>query len=392
MDAFDLELGAEYTVMWDGEAYTTTTQDISAIMGNGTYALGNAAAFDSSFSGNNEPFIIGWNTVGIVILVVDGSTETTHTVGIVQEIEQEEQPETQYGPNDAVLLSYSQNPVEYKNIPKVWLTHPDSTAEDVKLVPFTYGESVSKEVVPDFSGGDMSVDIPAGELVTDLTVKKPEELTPENIPAGKYIAGVGPGTFQGGVETVETTITLDLSGGGMVVVPDQGKAFSKLNIPVPANLIPGNIAEGVNIAGIIGTMAAGGGGSAKFATGIFYSSNVSTVKHNLGVVPDVVFVYQPSIGSSNYVNLAVGVSDGLKSKLGLKYGVIGMSRVSSTTTRASMYPSTGTIEAKAGSYTIIHSATETHVTFGGTAAGYGFATTSQPDYYGYTWVAIGGLT
>ena len=82
MDAFALELGAEYTVMWDGEAYPTTAQDISAAMGDGTYALGNAAAINSAFSGNNEPFIIGWSAIGITILVADGSMNTTHKVGI----------------------------------------------------------------------------------------------------------------------------------------------------------------------------------------------------------------------------------------------------------------------------------------------------------------------
>lgn len=101
-------------------------------------------------------------------------------------------------PNDAVILNYSQNPVEYQNVPKVWLTHPDSTEEEPVLVPFTYGEAVKKTVEPDFAAGDMPVEIPEGELVTELTVKKPEELVPENIPEGMYIAGVGPGTFVGG--------------------------------------------------------------------------------------------------------------------------------------------------------------------------------------------------
>lgn len=84
MDAFTLEPGVEYTVMWDGNSYPVQLQDISAMMGAEAYALGNAAAFDPSFSGNNEPFLIGWNIVGIVILVVDGSTKTTHKVGISQ--------------------------------------------------------------------------------------------------------------------------------------------------------------------------------------------------------------------------------------------------------------------------------------------------------------------
>lgn len=207
IEVFTLEPNAEYTVLWDGEAYKTIAQDVSAALGDGAYALGNAAAFDSSFSGNNEPFIIGWSTVGIVILVVDGSTETTHTVGIVQEIEQEEQPETQYGPNDAVILSYSQTPVVYEEIPKVWLTHPDSTEEAPKLVPFTYGEVVEgMEIDLDFSAGnDMKITAPDGYLVKEAKILKPENLKPDNIAKDVEIAGVT-GTHEGGGSTADHTI------------------------------------------------------------------------------------------------------------------------------------------------------------------------------------------
>lgn len=60
-------------------------------------------------------------------------------------------------------------------------------------------------------------------------------------------------------EPVEATVDVDWSGGDMVVTPDEGKVFSSVNIPAPENLIPQNIAEGVNIAGIIGALTAGGG-------------------------------------------------------------------------------------------------------------------------------------
>lgn len=105
--------------------------------------------------------------------------------------------EETYGPQDAVILNYSQTPVNYEGVPKVWLTHPDSTEEAPVLVPFTYGEAVSKTVEPDFSGGYMEVPIADGELVTGLTITKPVDLVPEKIAAGEYIAGVGPGTHQG---------------------------------------------------------------------------------------------------------------------------------------------------------------------------------------------------
>lgn len=100
---------------------------------------------------------------------------------------------------DIKVKGYSGNEIEYSNVPKVWLSAQESTEETPVLVPFTYGEAVSKTVEElDFSEGDMSVDIAEGELVTELTIKPPENLTPENIPDGMYIAGVGPGTFAGG--------------------------------------------------------------------------------------------------------------------------------------------------------------------------------------------------
>lgn len=59
---------------------------------------------------------------------------------------------------------------------------------------------------------------------------------------------------------VERTVELDFSGGNVAVTPEDGQMFSAVNIPVPANLIPANIAEGVTIAGIPGALAPNAGG------------------------------------------------------------------------------------------------------------------------------------
>lgn len=61
-------------------------------------------------------------------------------------------------------------------------------------------------------------------------------------------------------QAVEKTIDPDFSTGDMEVIPEEGQVFSKVGISKPDNLIPGNIAEGVDIAGIVGTLASGGGG------------------------------------------------------------------------------------------------------------------------------------
>lgn len=75
------------------------------------------------------------------------------------------------------------------------ITVPSS--EGYNKIPFTYGEAVSKTVEPDFSAGDMAVEIPEGQLVNELTITKPETLIPENIAAGIAVAGII-GTHRGG--------------------------------------------------------------------------------------------------------------------------------------------------------------------------------------------------
>ena len=101
--------------------------------------------------------------------------------------------------NDVSVLNYSQTPVIYQGVPKIWLSHPEGTEEAPKRVPFTYGEVVENvEIQLDFSEGDMQVYVPNGCLVKDAKILKPIDLKPDNIPQGMYIAGVGPGIFAGG--------------------------------------------------------------------------------------------------------------------------------------------------------------------------------------------------
>lgn len=253
-----LVIGQEYTVRFDGVEYTCVCFDASAVIPN-TVGLGNGTPL--GLPGNGEPFAVQW-TAGqeqITVFCFYDTQPTEHTVSIynatTEEPETPEEPENPaINSNDAVLLSYSQNPVVYNNIPKVWLTHPDSTDEDVKLVPFTYGEAVSKSVTPDFANGDMSVEIPDGELVTELTVVKPE------------------------------------------------------------NLVPENIAEGVNIAGTVGALAAGG--STKVAYGEFTGNGASvTLEHGLGVTPDIFFVRSKNSKSGiTFLSRLVGMSTAFKTK------------------------------------------------------------------------------
>lgn len=100
-----------------------------------------------------------------------------------------------------------------------------------------------------------------GILLKDHTGETVEHEWPEKLQVDTTDGGTARYVHESLVaEPVETTVELDFSGGEMVITPDTGKVFSTVNIPVPANLSPENIPEGMDIAGIIGTLAAGGGG------------------------------------------------------------------------------------------------------------------------------------
>lgn len=289
---FTLVLGESYIVVWDGETFACEAQDMSAIL-EGCLALGNLASFGGA--GNNEPFIIGWTQYGVTIFAADN--ESAHSMAIYQDAGES------YAPNDAVILNYSKTPVHYENVPKVWLTHPESTEETPVLVPFTYGEAVSKTVEPDFSAGDMAVPIEDGELVTELTITKPEGLVPENIKKGETVAGVT-GELLG--DTEEVTVDLAMADGDQVIVPSvAGKSFSKVTITKPDSLVPENIAKDIEIGGIVGTHE--GGGSIEADAYVEYtldaSGNITAAKlHGFKAVPGYMFYSNSTISSVDFTD------------------------------------------------------------------------------------------
>ena len=189
------------------------------------------------------------------------------------------------------------------------------------------------------------------------------------------------------VETETATVELDFSNGDMVVTPDSGKAFSQVSIPKPANLTPDNIAEGVNIAGIIGALAAGGGGgNVKIATGTIIGGG--TVSHNLGVIPDIIvaILTTRAMTSGTYANACMSFSKSFSEKY-TPSGAFGATN-SAGKSVGYVYGGYGRYGQNFGSYHdtatsgYIYNVTETtaYITsFGSTA-------------YSTAWLAIGGLT
>lgn len=135
-------------------------------------------------------------------------------------------------------------------------------------------ENVS--VTLDLADGNQTFVAPEGYLVKSGVIEKPATLVPENIREGTVVAGVtGTLADNPAYEVLEdVSITLDFEGGNQVITTSEGTVVASAIIQKPATLIPENIAEGIEVAGIVGTFEGGGGGSAEgFATVTFMNGN-----------------------------------------------------------------------------------------------------------------------
>lgn len=200
-------------------------------------------------------------------------------------------------------------------------------------------------------------------------------------------------TFAAG-KPVQKQIELDFTkavyNDTLYVSPDDGELFSLVTIPKPENLVPDVIMEGVDIAGIVGTMVAGGGGDIKIATGTTGGTTGKTVTHNLGVVPDIVLVFvqasSATIGGVYSIHAAIGFSTAFIAKNpGIPPNFLSYMKSSSVAwTLNGTTPIDGSMTSSVG---YIRSANTTSFYVGNT----GSYPRLQSDKT-YRWVAIGGLT
>lgn len=188
-------------------------------------------------------------------------------------------------------------------------------------------------------------------------------------------------------QETEATIVLDFSSGDMSVEADTGKAFAKANIPKPENLSPENIAEGVNIAGIIGTLVAGG--NVVMNAGTFTGTNTAgeiTVAHGLGVIPDLFVAFYDSSstmsGTKAYTSACfIGLSEALQAKLSLSRSAFA-ARINSTSA-LSIDRFDSPLDNIGGTRVFSKNATKDYVYVG---SSYVYAASGT-----YMWFAIAGL-
>lgn len=283
---------------------------------------------------------------------------------------------------DIKVKGYSGNDLVYEDVEKIYF----QSATGSEKLPFSYGEAVDNIPISlDLANGDQTISAPEGTLVRSAVIVKPAGLKPENIRNGENVGGVV-GQFIG--DTEEAVVDLNMANGDQVIMPSaDGKVLSKVTIEKPETLIPENIMEGIDIGGIIGTLAPGG--STKIAFGAPYFSGQTsavTITHGLGVVPDVVIVLGYGLKGST-TKLAV-YYQGVSSAFATKY--LAGSNVASN---FMVYRGASTTPTFSASYGGIDDTQYTNAIHGATDTIFKLAASSSYKVDGsYWWVAIGGLT
>ena len=95
-----------------------------------------------------------------------------------------------------------------------------------------------------------------------LTTQAAKTVTPSAaqqtaVASGKYTTG---NVVVAAVPTEAKTVELSMPSGNQTVSPSSGKFLSEVTIKKPATMLPENIKKGVSIGGVVGTLESGGGG------------------------------------------------------------------------------------------------------------------------------------
>lgn len=230
---FTLELGKTYKVIWDGNEFTSSAWDASAVMSD-SVAVGNGSAF--SFPSNEEPFIIAYTLdVEVLFVSLTDAEPTEHTVAVYQVGEESGGEEETASP--IVLKDRTGTGIEYEDVEGVRVFDKDGNAY-VFVPP---AESEEKTVELDFSGGAMEITPSAGKLLSKVGIPVPGNLLPENIAKDVDIAGVV-GTHEGGggdipFEFVLTKATL------LDIYNSYGTDVINVTVDVPINAIITRVAR-----------------------------------------------------------------------------------------------------------------------------------------------------
>lgn len=182
--------------------------------------------------------------------------------------------------SDILLKNRDGTDVTYSGVEYIQLKKADG-----EILIYTPGTPSEKTVELDFTDGDMIVKPDDGTVLIGVNITVPANLEPSNIVEGVTIAGiVGSKKI---IELLENEeITLDFSNGNQTITAPDGYGIKTAVISKPDTLIPSNIAEGVEIAGVVGTFV-GGGGSSDMSDELF-----SCLVYTIDVKTQTIIIYR----------------------------------------------------------------------------------------------------
>ncbi|MBQ3008342.1 MAG: hypothetical protein IJD80_02030, partial [Oscillospiraceae bacterium] len=193
-------------------------------------------------------------------------------------------------------------------------------------------------------------------------------------------------------------IELDFSNGNQTIEAGEGYVVKTAVIQKPDTLTPENILADVNIAGIIGTATAGGGGgNIVTSTGTFtgVTNTVKEITHNLGIVPDLIYFHcetKPTT-TAGTARMGIGFSKKMMEKIGLTNfsEFIFISRKYSSSSSYFTYATSFSMsnihvhDWETSTLACINSVNDKTFKVGSSVA-------YPENNTVYTWIAIGGLT
>ena len=106
------------------------------------------------------------------------------------------------------------------------------------------------------ASGNQVISPDAGKNLSKVTVTKPSTLAAGNIKTGVSIGGVT-GTLEAKKDEEAKTVDLAMASGDQTITPTSGKVLSQVVVKKPATMLPENIKKDVNIGGVTGTLEGG---------------------------------------------------------------------------------------------------------------------------------------
>ena len=263
-----LAAGETYIVEWDSTRHTceavSTVFDDSDVVVIGNFGIVGAG------ESNGMPFLMGSTLAGDLSLCYTADTDEANAVAIYHVTEEEtggDSGDEETGNTDGeaqegiILKDRKGNDVPHYGIETLTV---DTTTEGKQQV-YSKGVAVEGlEIVLDFTGGDMPLSAGEDTLVKSAVIRKPDDLSQENVRRGKTIAGID-GDFIGDLEELiigeaegETQLNFAEVDQVTFTPSTDDKVFSQVTVKKPEMLLPENIAKDVEIAGVVGTFKGGG--------------------------------------------------------------------------------------------------------------------------------------